>query len=527
MKYQYSSAAVLTTGIAALLATPLLFVIYSALTTDGALWIRLWQTRLPFLFSNTLSLLLAVGLISLVLGVSLAWIMARYEFTGKRIWKWLVLLPFAMPGYVLAYAYATIMAPGGIFHNFWVLIGGDLASMPSLYSFWGVALILSLVNYPYVYLLTYMSLLKTNAHYEESALLAGASKTRVAWSITLPMARPAIIAGLALALMEVLADYGTVALLRYPTFTEAIVRQMQARFDPYGAAAIGAVVLILTISLMLIERYFRGRKSYTQVVGGARAYQPQKLRGKSLVLVSGFFLLVAVFAFFAPVAMLIRLSLMGSVIPDLLSSLLSSLIVAFIGATVAVVVVLPIAYLNVRNKTFLSKISSYAVAMGYSLPGPVIAVGLTLLVTTFVPALFGGFVVLIFAYLVRFSPIALQSQEAAIQQVSTNLEDAARILGKSPIQTVREITLSLIKPAVFTAWILVFVDIIKELPATMMLRPLAFDTLAIQVWMMASEELWELAAAPALLIVIVGLFPIIYFVGKMEQGGGGRDGKGI
>lgn len=508
-----------------MLVTPLLFVVYSAFTIDSALWIRLWQTRLPFLFSNTFKLLLAVGMTSLVLGVSLAWIMARYDFPGKRIWKWVVLLPFAVPGYVLAYAYATIMAPGGMFHNLWVFIGGDLPSMPSLYSFWGVVLILSLVNYPYVYLLTYMSLLKTNANYEESALIAGASRRKVAWSVTLPMARPAIIAGLALALMEVLADFGTVALLRYPTFTEAIVRQMQARFDPYGAAAIGTVVLVLTFVLLLIERHFRGRKSYTQVVGRAKACQPRKISGKTLVLVTGLLLLVATFAFFAPLAMLIHLSLMAPAIPGLLQSALNSLSVAAVGATVAVLVVLPIAYLHVRNRSLLTRVSSYAVTMGYSLPGPVVAVGLTLIATTFVPILFGGFILLIFAYLVRFSPIALQSQEAAIQQVSSTLEEASRTLGKTTGQTIRKITLSLIKPALFTAWLLVFVDIVKELPATIMLRPLAFDPLAVQVWMMASEELWELAAAPALLIVAVGLVPIVYFVGKMEQGT--RDGRGI
>ncbi len=137
MKRRYFCTSLLTAGIATLLVTPLLFVVYSAFTIDSALWIRLWQTRLPFLFSNTFNLLLAVGLTSLVLGVSLAWIMSRYDFPGKRIWKWVVLLPFAVPGYVLAYAYATIMAPGGMFHNLWVFMGGDLPSMPSLYSFGG------------------------------------------------------------------------------------------------------------------------------------------------------------------------------------------------------------------------------------------------------------------------------------------------------------------------------------------------------------------------------------------------------
>lgn len=493
-------------------------MIYSAVTVDSSLWIRLWQTRLPFLFNNTVQLLAVVGIMTLIIGVSLAWIMARYDFPGKKIWKWIVLLPFAVPGYVLAYAYATIMAPGGVFQDLWVFMGGDIRSIPSLYSLWGVALILSFVNYPYVYLLTYMALLKTNAYLEESALVAGVSRKRVAWSITLPMARPAIIAGLALALMEVLADFGTVALLRYPTFTEAVVRQLQARFDPYGAAAIGAVVITLTLSLLLIERYFRGRKGYSQVSGRFKACQPKKLSGAPVFWITGLLLFVSIMAFFAPLSVLIILSFMAPLdLSSLLTFTKNSLLVAIAGATAAIVVVLPIAYLHIRRKSLITKASSYAVTLGYSLPGPVIAVGLILLTTTFVPALFGGYLVLIFAYLVRFSPIALQSQEAAIQQVSTSLEDASRTLGMTAGGTIQKITLPLIKPALLTGWILVFVDIIKELPATMMLRPLAFDTLAVQVWMMASEELWALAAAPALLIVLAGLIPVAYIVNKMKK----------
>lgn len=515
--YKYTPL-LLPAGVAFLLATPLLFVLYSAITIDSSLWIRLWQTRLPFLFSNTLKLLIAVGATTLLLGVSFAWIMARYDFPGKKIWKWIMILPFAMPGYVLAYAYATIMAPGGLFYEFWTFMGGDLRSMPSLYSFWGVVAVLSLVNYPYIYLLSYAALLKTNVHYEESALVAGISRTKTALSITLPLIRPAIIAGLALGLMEVLADYGTVALLRYPTFTEAIVRQMQARFDPYGAAAIGAVLVILTISLLLVERFFRGRKEYVHIKGQSKAYVPKKTGRKASTLINGLFLFASTIAFFAPIVVLIVLSLMAAPAPDIWRLVLNTLSVSAIGAAIAVIVVLPIAYFHIRKKSLITSASSYAVTLGYSLPGPVVAVGLLLLTTTFVPILFGGFIILIFAYLVRFSPIALQSQESAIQQVSVSLEDASRTLGMTTVQTIKKITLPLIKPALLVALLLTTVDIIKELPATILLRPLAFDTLATRTWMMASEELWELAALPALLIVLAGLAPVVYIANKMGKG---------
>jgi len=517
-KQPYAYALLLSAGVAFLLAAPLLVIVYSAITIDTSLWVRLWQTRLPFLFSNTLKLLIAVGITTLLLGVSLAWIMARYDFPGKRIWKWIVILPFAIPGYVLAYAYATIMAPGGLFFDFWTFMGGDIRSMPSLYSFWGVVMILSLVNYPYVYLMSYVALLKTNVHFEESALVAGISRIETALSITLPMIRPAIIAGISLALMEVLADYGTVALLRYPTFTEAIVRQMQSRFDPYGAAAISAVLIVLTISLLLVERFFRGKKGYVHIKGQSKTYLPKKIGRKATVFVTGLLLSVSTMALFAPLVVLIALSLMAAPDPDLWRFVLNTLSVSAIGATIAVGIVLPVAYLHIRRKSLITKASSYAVIMGYSLPGPVVAIGLTLLVAAFMPALFGGFIVLIFAYLVRFSPIALQSQESAIQQISVSLEDASRTLGMTTSQTIKKIILPLIKPALLAGWILTFVDIIRELPATIMLRPLAFDTLAVQVWMMASEELWALAALPALLIVLAGLAPIIYIASSIEKG---------
>jgi iron(III) transport system permease protein len=254
-----------------------------------------------------------------------------------------------------------------------------------------------------------------------------------------------------------------------------------------------------------------------QVSGHFKAYQPKKLSGSAIIWTTGLLLFVSIMAFFAPLSVLMILSFMAPFDPRLFTFIKNSLSVAVGGATAAMAVVLPIAYLHTRRKSLITKASSYAVTLGYSLPGPVIAVGLILLTTTFVPVLFGGYAILIFAYLVRFSPIALQSQEAAIQQVSTSLEDASRTLGMTAGRTIKKITLPLIKPALLTGWILVFVDIIKELPATMMLRPLAFDTLAIQAWMMASEELWALAAAPALLIVLAGLIPIAYIVNKMKR----------
>lgn len=523
MKCKFTYLSPLAIGVAIIVATPIIFTLYSAVIADSELWIRLYDTRLKIILPNTLKLLISVGFMTALIGVSTAWIVTRYDFPGRKIWEWALILPLAIPGYVLAYAYASIMAPGGIFQSLWIGLFGDVVKVPSLYSFWGISMVLSLVNYPYVYLLSRSSLLSQNVVYDEVARTMGVSGWNRLWSINIRLAYPGIVAGIALALMEVMADFGTVAMLRYPTFTEAIYRQMTARFDPAGAAALGSVLVLMTFLLLNMERYFRSRSRFEQTKGRFKVYVPKKPGMRGSLLCNGLILFVLFFAFFAPVSLLIKWSADVAFIGGLDSRFVrftyNTLFVSAIGATAAIALALPVAYLHARKPDILNRSVFYLSTLGYSLPGPVIAVGLLLTAGIIFPWLYGGLAILITAYVVRFIPVAIHSQDSAISAVSGSLEDASRTLGAGTWGTIRKILLPLIKPGLLTGWVIVFVDCMKELPATLMLRPIAFDTLAVRVWMETSEALWEMAAPPALLIVITGLVPIAILIRRISRGG--------
>jgi iron(III) transport system permease protein len=519
LRTKFSYLHVFAIGIAAIVAIPIIFTFLSALTVEPELWKRLYETRLKVILPNTIKLLISVGILTLLIGVTSAWIVTRYDFAGKKVWEWLLVLPLAIPGYVLAYAYASIMAPGGLAQNTWGSIFGDILKKPSLYSFWGVSLILSLVNYPYVYLLTRASLLNQNVKYYEAARTLGVSKIKRLWSINIPLAYPGIIAGLALALMEVMADFGTVALLRYPTFTEAIYRQMTARFDPSGAAALAFILVAITFLLMSLERYFRGKRSFEQTKGSFRSQMPEKLNLQKTMITTAVILLILSFALFIPVTTLINMAwdaiTKGGLDSRFIKFTLNTVFVSAAGATTASILAVPAAYLHARHPNTLSRAVYYMSSLGYSLPGPVIAVGILLTVAMLLNWLYGSILLLLMAYLVRFMPIALQSQDSSISMVSKSMEDASRTLGAGTWKTFKDILLPLIRRGILAGWVVAFVDCMKELPATMMLRPLAFDTLAVRVWVEASESLWEMAALPALLIVLAGLIPLIIIIQKM------------
>lgn len=512
----------LAIAVAVVVATPIIFTFYNVLNIDVELWKRLYDTRLKMILTNTLRLLFSVGILTALIGVSTAWIVCRYEFKGKRMWEWALILPLAVPGYVLAYAYASIMAPGGVVQISWAKIFGATITMPSLYTFWGVSIVLSLVNYPYVYLLARASFLSQNVTYDEAARVLGVSKWKRVWSINIPMAYPGIFAGIALALMEVMADFGTVAMLRYPTFTEAIYRQMTGRYDSSGAAAIASVLVILTFLLLSLERHFRGRKKFEQTKGKFCRYIPKRLGLKSTFITITLMLLILCAAFFAPVTFLMKWSIEtlfeGGLDSRFLRFTYNSLIVSAIGATAAVVLAIPIAYLHVRKPNLLNRAIYYLSTLGYSLPGPVIALGLLLTTSLLLPWVHGGITLLVIAYLVRFIPVTLQSQDSSISMVSRSLEDVAKTLGSDIWERIRRILLPLIKSGLLTGWVVVFVDCMKELPATLMLRPLAFDTLSVRVWMEVSESLWEMAALPALMIIITGLIPIAFVINRISSG---------
>ncbi len=494
---------------AALILLPLGYVTTLALSADPAVWQRLWTTRVPELLLNTISLAGAVALLTLMLGVSTAWMVTRFEFPGRRLWEIALVLPLAMPTYVLAYVYNYLLGFGGPMEQLWQLMAGPQARIFSPQSFWGVTLVMTLDTFPFVYLLTRSALLSFNVSFEEVARTCGASPLRTMFSVTLPLLRPSIVAGVALVVLYVVSDFGAVSLLRYQTLTYAVFQQMTGRSDNQAASILSILLVVLALLFLLTERWFRRKSRFYQTTGRYRAPQRIQCGWLHIGLLTACLASVVGLAFGIPTSLLVMWSLSqeAQAILDtrFFGFVWNSALLSSLAATAAVLVGLPLAYLASRKPTWLNLGCLQAAYAGYVLPGPVAALAVLVLFLKIMPFFYGTVLVLIVAYVLHFLPAGLQSLEPSIQQITPNLEEVARTLGLGVRDTWRRVTLPLIRNGVIVAWVLIFLQTMKELPATLLLRPVGFDTLAIRVWLEASEEYYQLAAPSALLIVLVGV----------------------
>lgn len=510
-------------GVVAIVTIPIFFVLYSVAMADYDLWVRLYETRLKVLLWNTLKLLFSVGLLVLCLGVLNAWLVTRYEFWGRGFWEWALVLPFAMPGYIMAYAYTSLTAPGSPVETLFISLFGTPLNISIGSPYLWATLILSFINYPYVYLLVRHSFLVQNEIYEDVARVHGVSGWQKFRQVNLMLAYPGITAGLALALMEVLADFGTVSLLRYPTFTEAIYRQMVGRFDPIGASALATVLLFLSFLLLNIERYFRGKAEFVNLTGQYRPFRIKKFGPVGNILVNLYFIVFTLLNFFLPLLIILfwayRALLKGALEVRLLEFTLNSLYTAFLGALLATILAFPIAFIYARGKGFLRNLLFQTSTLGYALPGPVTALCLLLFFSSFYPSLIGSFFLLPLAYVIRFISVAVQAQSSSLLAISKNVEEVGYTLGVGPLRVLTKVTLPLASSGLLTGFLIIFVDSIKELPATLMLRPLAFDTLSVRVYNEAVESLWDMASIPALFILLVSLLFLLLFLRLTRNGG--------
>jgi iron(III) transport system permease protein len=506
--------------LAGLITLPLLYVMVSAITADTAVWRRLWTTRIPELVFNTFSLAASVAVIDLVLGVSLAWILTRYRFVGSTVWNWLIILPLAIPSYVLAYTYTFLLQRNGPLEHAWQLIAGADAQIFSPFSFAGATLVMSINTFPFVYLLARSAFQNSNISFEEAARATGASPLRTFFRVSLPMIRPSLMAGLFLAILYVASDFGAMAMLRYQTFTYAIYQQMTGRFDNTAAACLSLFLVSCTFIFLLGERWFRKRSRFYQTTGRFRKPIPQACSPMQTIGFTGVLVIVFAIAFGIPVFLLVQWTLDALAAGELASGFMgyvwNSIFLAGTTATLAIVCGIPLAYLACRKQTWASLLCIQGAYTGYVLPGPVAALAVLVLVSHIMPELYGTVLVLLIAYLVHFLPVALQGMESTLHQLSPNLEEAARSLGSRSLRTFRTVTFPLVRGGFLSAWILVFVQCMKELPATLLLRPVGFDTLAIRIWLEASEELYQLAAPPALLIVAITI-PVVFLLMKKVQ----------
>lgn len=503
-------------------AIPLIFVIFSSSQLPLEDWRSLWSQRLPGLLWNTLSLALLVAIGCFVLGVSSAWLVARRRFVGRGLATWLMVLPLTIPTYVFAHIYTTLFESDGWLGRAWLAVFGDSVGIPDLYNVGGATFVLSLAGFSYVFLLVRTALAQSNPSLEEAARIQGASPREVFWHVNLPLLRPAIAAGLSLVVLHVLSDFGAVSMLRYQTFTLSIYLQMNSRFDYQGAAGLSMVLVMLSMMFLVLERFSRRKQRYY-----ASAQQRQAaLRPATAfeqVMIWAWLGLITVFAFALPMAWMLdwswvawRNDLIDTTFWGYVSN---SLIVAAVAASLAIVAAFPVAFFHTRKRSLLSTSYLQLSSIGFVLPGPVIALGVLSFILAVVAPLYGGLAALFMALVIRFLPLAVQSQEASLQQLTPSIEQAGRSLGAAPLENLRRVVLPMISSGMAGAWVLVFIDALKELPATLILRPTGFDTLPVRIWIEASEEMLELAA-PAALMLVLGTLPALWLMMRGDKSKG-------
>jgi iron(III) transport system permease protein len=522
--------------IALAIVAPLLVVPLS-LIGDGFAFDPIARTLLPTAVRNSVLLAAGVGAISLLVGGGLAVLVSFYDFPGRRWLDWALVLPMAMPSYVLVY---VILGQYGLASPLQSNLLGDGFRLPGIRSLGGAVLVLSAVLYPYVYLLARSALVGQSRQSIEAARSLGYGYGGAIWRVAVPLARPALAAGTALVVMEALADFGTVNLLGVQALTSAVYRVWNGGFDESAALQLASVLVALALVLLLVERVLRGRARYHQAVGRGDAVVPRRLRGWRgwLAALPGVVLLLVVFAL--PVAQLVAWSLEtaaeGGLGVDLRTAITNTLLVATLATLAAVVTGTIVAYGLRARSTRLGRVSARLSTIGYAIPGTVVAVAVYVplvwvdrhVVTAAndafgwsVGLLFTGTVLgLVLAYVVRFHALSFFSVESRMTRINPNLDDAARSLGADHTRVLADVHLPLLRPGIVTAALLVLVDVMKELPVTALLRPLGRDTLAITVWEATKDSRIDVAALPALLIVLVGLVPVIVLVRLRQTEGG-------
>lgn len=530
-----------------LVAVPVLSVAGNLLVGGGSeTWRHLLATVLPEYVGNSLLLALFVGAGVAAVGVAAAWLTAMTEFPGRRMFEWALLLPLAMPAYVLAYVYTDMLQFVGPVQTFlresfgWRR--GDYW-FPEIRSLGGAAALFVLALYPYVYLIVRTAFAERAGSTFEAARSLGLSPWAAFRSVSLPLARPMLAAGVALALMETLADYGTVAYFAVPTFTTGIYRAWFSLGDRLAAAQLAGMLLAFILCLLAFERFNRGRARYFG--GGGRRGERWRLRGVKALGAAGVCLLPLALGFLLPGGRLLMLAVAegeGESGARYLRLAGNSLGLAGLSAALAVAVAAMLAYGRrlaglARPGAPTARLAAAVnrlVALGYAVPGSVIAVGVLIPVTRLDhwlagvwqqvlgvnPGLLltGGIAALVYAYLARFLSIALQTVESGLARVTPSMDAAARSLGCGPAQAMRRVHLPLVRGSLLTAGLLVFVDVMKELPATLVMRPFNFDTLATQAYTLASDERLAEAARAALAIVAAGLLPVWLLARQLVRG---------
>jgi len=514
-----------------LLLLPVAVVGLAVLTPSLEIWSHLWQTILPEMLRNTLLLVIGVGFGTFIIGTGLAWLMVAYRFPGQSVLEWLLILPMAVPTYVMGFVYMATFDFAGPVQSFLRQWFGEIGWFPEIRSGAGAIVVMTLVLYPYVYLLARAGFREQSGNTLDAARMLGHGSTTVFFRVVLPLARPSIAAGVALAVMEALADFATVRFFNFPTLSDGVIRIWHGMMDLRAASELAGMLAVFALFILLLEHNLRGRSRYYQVVGKTAGITRVRLSGWRGWMVTAVCLFIVAVAIVLPIGQLSYWGLQeigkmqADVVPVYINLALNSLLLAGLAAIFATAVAL---FLSSRSRISRSKTTrglTRLATIGYAIPGAVIGVGILLPLSALDHALnnfleawrgitvglifTGSLIGLTYAYVTRFLAVSYNSVDASMEKVTVNITQAARILGAGNWKVMRQIHLPLVAPGMMAGAILVFVDVMKELPITVILRPFGYDTLAIWVWQMAAESLWAGASLPALAIVLVGILPVI------------------
>ena len=510
---------------AAAVMVPLSVILLSFTEPAGDVWRHLSRTILTDLIVNTMILAIGVSTVTAVLGVSLAWLTSVCEFPGRKFFSWSLFLPLTFPTYVLAFVFLGITDYPGPLQT--LLRNYSLPALPGFRSAWGVIFVMSLSLYPYVYLLARNAFSTQGKRALEAAQSLGHTKTEGFFKVALPMARPWIAGGLMLVLMEVLADFGAVSIFNYDTFTTAIYKAWFGFFSLSAAAQLSSILVIFALIILGVESHLRSRMQFTTMGRGSLSKERFQLKGTVRIFALLYASLVLFVSFIVPLVQLIlwaKASFSLEFNSRYFNFLNHSLMLGTITAAVITLLALTLSYAGRRHPDTLSSILTRICTMGYALPGTVLAVGIFIPVAAadrFLadtagallnaepgPILQGTVFVMLAAYIVRFMAPGFNSIDSSMQRISRSIDESARTLGSKGLPMLFKVHLPILKGGLFTAAALVFVDVMKEMPITLMTRPFGWDTLAVKIFELTSEGEWERAALPALSLMLAGILPV-------------------
>ncbi len=516
-----------------ILMFPILCVTYFSFESSGEIWRHLVSTSLPIYVRNTITLMCGVGVLVFVLGVGVAWLTTMCRFPGKKLFEWLLIFPLAFPAYVIAYAYTDLLEYAGpvqaLLRDFFNWTNSEDYWFPEIRSMGGAILMMSFVLYPYVYLMARTAILEMSVNAIDVHRVMGGTPRQTFLRVIFPAARPAVVVGVSLALMETMNDFGAVEYFAVSTMTVGLIDVWLGMGSLAGGAQIAMIMLFFVMALILVERIGRlNQKLYQQPSSRFQELPCYELTRCKAWLATVFCFIPILFGFIIPLLVLVRLAQIyfhRSWSPQFLELVANSFLLSLCAAVLVVTLSLFLAYGKRLSESPLLVFSSKLCQLGYAVPGAVLAIGVMVPLATvdntidlwartqfgFSTGLLlsGSVFAIIFAYVVRFLILGLGQIDNSLAKVSPSMDMAARTLGSSPLRVLLKFHAPVLKGGIFVGAMLVFVDCMKELPATLILRPFNFETLATHVYLFASDEMLGEAALGSITIVIVGLIPVI------------------